>query len=356
MRWLRGIDPRWAPACSSTCGRPTIMQDTVMNRDDEPVDKGAGATKSGGITRRAAKMVSLDADHPEILDFVNWKSNEEKKVAALIAGGYSADFNGEAYRTVSGQNSNNSVRLPDRLMEAYENDGDWQTTLRTTGEVWQTHKARDFMAQISNAAWACADPGAQYDTTINTWHTCPNSGRINGSNPCSEYMFIDDSACNLASVNLLKFLRDDGAFDVDGFRSACRIFFIAQEILIDFASYPTRKVAQNSHDFRPLGLGYANLGSLLMVMGLPYDSSRGNAICAAVTAIMTSEAYTTSALMAADVGPFPGYATNADPMLNVIEMHRAAAGQISTTDCPAYLRTAARAGWDETLALGKKHG
>ena len=212
------------------------------------------------------------------------------------------------------------------------------------------------MAQISNAAWSCADPGTQYDTTINTWHTCPNSGRINGSNPCSEYMFLDDSACNLASVNLLKFLSEDGVFDVDGFRSACRIFFIAQEILIDFASYPTRKVAQNSHDFRPLGLGYANLGTLLMVMGLPYDSEKGAGVCAAVTAIMTSEAYATSALMANDVGPFPAYTNNAEPMLNVIEMHRAAAGQIGTTVCPDYLLEAAKSGWDEALELGRKYG
>jgi ribonucleoside-diphosphate reductase alpha chain len=322
----------------------------------EVFDKGAGATKSGGITRRAAKMVTLDADHPEILKFINWKSNEEKKVAALIAGGYSSDFDGDAYRTVSGQNSNNSIRLPDRFMDAYENDGDWQTTLRTTGEVWETRKARDVMRQLSEAAWSCADPGTQYDTTINTWHTCPNSGRINGSNPCSEYMFLDDSACNLASINLLKFLGDDGVFDVDGFRAACRVFFLAQEILIDFASYPTRQVAQNSHDYRPLGLGYANLGSLLMVMGIPYDSPEGNAICGAVTATMTAEAYATSARIAADVGPFPGYANNIDPMLNVIEMHRAAAGQISSEHCPDYLLTAAQSAWDEALSLGQEHG
>jgi ribonucleoside-diphosphate reductase alpha chain len=322
----------------------------------EVFDKGAGATKSGGITRRAAKMVSLDADHPEILDFIGWKSREEKKVVALIAGGYSPDFNGEAYRTVSGQNSNNSVRLPDRFMEAYETDGDWQTTLRTTGEVWQTLKARDVMDKLADAAWACADPGTQYDTTINTWHTCPNSGRINGSNPCSEYMFLDDSACNLASINLLSFLNEDGVFDTNGFRAACRVFFIAQEILIDFASYPTETVAQNSHDYRPLGLGYANLGSLLMVMGIPYDSAEGNAVCGAITSIMSAEAYTTSARMAADVGPFPGHEKNADPMRNVIEMHRAAAGQISTADCPADLRAAALLGWDKALDLGDKHG
>jgi len=322
----------------------------------EVLDRGAGATKSGGITRRAAKMVTLDVDHPEIFPFIEWKSSEEKKVAALIAGGYSADFNGEAYKTVSGQNSNNSVRLPDRFMEAVENDGPWSTTLRTTGETWESHQARDVMSKISQAAWDCADPGTQYDTTINDWHTCPNSGRINGSNPCSEYMFLDDSACNLASINLLKFLDEDGTFDTDAFRRACRIFFVSQEILIDFASYPTETIARNSHDFRPLGLGYANLGSLLMVMGVPYDSPKGTAICGAITAIMTGEAYATSSLMAKDVGPFAGYAENADPMLNVMEMHRAAAGQIDAFHCPQHLHGAAQDAWDDAISLGRDHG
>ena len=322
----------------------------------EVFDKGAGATKSGGITRRAAKMVTLDIDHPEIVDFINWKANEEKKVAALIEGGYSSDFNGEAYRTVSGQNSNNSVRIPDTFMETYENDGEWQTTLRATRDVWKTYKARDLMRQIADAAWGCADPGTQYDTTINTWHTCPNTGRINGSNPCSEYMFLDDSACNLSSINLMKFLNDDGTFDVDGFRHACRLFFVAQEILIDFASYPTKRIAQNSHDYRPLGLGYANLGTLLMVMGLPYDSPEGTAICGAVTAIMCGEAYKASAKMAKDKSPFPGFEKNREPMLNVMRMHRDAAYAIDDAHVPAYLAEAARTTWDDAVKLGKRHG
>jgi len=322
----------------------------------EVFDKGAGATKSGGITRRAAKMVTLDMDHPEIVDFINWKANEEKKVAALIEGGYSSDFNGEAYRTVSGQNSNNSVRIPDTFMDAYENDGEWQTTLRASNDVWKTYKARDLMREIADAAWACADPGTQYDTTINTWHTCKNTGRINGSNPCSEYMFLDDSACNLASINLMKFLNDDGQFDVDGFRHACRVFFVAQEILIDFASYPTKKIAQNSHDYRPLGLGYANLGTMLMVMGLPYDSSEGTAICAAITAVMCGEAYKASARMAKDKGPFPGFEKNREPMLDVMGMHRDAAYAIDDTHVPAYLAEAARTTWDDAVKQGKRHG
>ena len=322
----------------------------------EVFDKGAGATKSGGITRRAAKMVTLDLDHPEIVDFINWKANEEKKVAALIEGGYSSDFNGEAYRTVSGQNSNNSVRIPDTFMDAYENDGEWQTTLRATKDVWKTYKARDLMREIAEAAWACADPGTQYDTTINTWHTCKNTGRINGSNPCSEYMFLDDSACNLASINLMEFLNDDGTFDVDGFRHACRLFFVAQEILIDFASYPTKRIALNSHDYRPLGLGYANLGTLLMVMGLPYDSAEGTAICGAITAVMCGEAYKASARMAKDKGPFPGFEKNREPMLDVMGMHRDAAYAIDDAHVPAYLAEAARTTWDDAVKLGKRHG
>jgi ribonucleoside-diphosphate reductase alpha chain len=322
----------------------------------EVFDRAAGATKSGGITRRAAKMVCLDMDHPEIVSFINWKSNEEKKVAALIAGGYSSDFNGEAYRTVSGQNSNNSVRITDAFMEAVENDGDWHTTLRTTGEIHETFKARDLMDQISNAAWACADPGMQYDTTINKWHTAPNSGRINASNPCSEYMYLDDSACNLASINLLHYLNEDGSFDIEGFRFACKLFFLAQEIMVDLASYPTKPIAQNSHDFRPLGLGYANLGSLLMVMGLPYDSDEGRAICSAITAIMCGHAYATSAEIAAQKSPFPGFEKNREPMLNVMKMHQAAAHAIDAHHCATDLFQAACEDWDRAVALGEQHG
>ena len=273
----------------------------------EVFDRGAGATKSGGTTRRAAKMVCLDMDHPEIVDFINWKVNEEKKVAALVAAGYPADFNGEAYKTVSGQNSNNSVRITDEFMNAYLRGDKWHTTLRTTGEICETFEAKDLMRQISEAAWACADPGVQFDTTINDWHTCANTDRIYSSNPCSEYMFLDDSACNLASINLLQFVGEDGNFDVEGFKHACRIFFIGQEILVDFSSYPTSSIAQNSHDYRPLGLGYANLGTLLMVNGIPYDSEEGYAIAGALTAILCGEAYRASAEMAAVKGPFPSF-------------------------------------------------
>ncbi len=322
----------------------------------EVFDKGAGATKSGGITRRAAKMVCLDMDHPEIVDFINWKAREEKKVAALIAAGYAADFNGEAYKTVSGQNSNNSIRVSDAFMDACANNGEWTTRLRTTGEIHETFKARDLIRQASEAAWVCADPGVQYDTTINRWHTCSNTDRINGSNPCSEYMFLDDTACNLASINLIKFFKEDGTFDIEGFRYACKLFFIAQEILVDFASYPTQQITQNSHDYRPLGLGYANLGTLLMVMGLPYDSPEARAVCGAITAIMCAQAYETSARMAADKGPFPGFERNRESMLGVMNMHRDAAYEIDAAVCPPDLLDAACENWDRAVKLGATHG
>src|SRR6185369_6863649 len=298
----------------------------------EVFDRAAGATKSGGTTRRAAKMVCLDMDHPEIADFINWKMREEKKALALIAAGYPNDFNGEAYHTISGQNSNNSIRVTDKFMSAVQAGGKWQTIMRTSGEVCETFEAKDLWRQIADAAWACADPGVQYDSTINKWLTCPNSGNINASNPCSEYMFLDDTACNLASINLTKFLREDEdgtqSFDVEGFRHACRIFFMAQEILVDLSSYPTKDIARNSHDYRPLGLGYANLGSLLMQMGVPYDSEEGRAIAAAITAIMCGKAYAASAEMAASKGAFVGFAKNREPMLRVMNMHRDAAHQI----------------------------
>ncbi len=322
----------------------------------EVLDRGAGATKSGGTTRRAAKMVCLDMDHPEIADFINWKVREEKKVAALIAAGYPSDFNGEAYKTVSGQNSNNSVRIGDEFMKAYLDGEKWQTKFRTTGEVSDTYEARDLMHQIAYAAWACADPGVQFDSTINDWHTCANTDKIHASNPCSEYMFLDDSACNLASINVMKFLDEDGNFDVEGFRHACRLFFIGQEILVDYASYPTQGIAQNSHDYRPLGLGYANLGTLLMVKGIPYDSEKASAICGAVTAITTGHAYRTSAEMAKHRGPFPGYAANEEPMLRVMRKHRDAAYKINEKACPPEILKAAREDWDEAVRLGEKYG
>ncbi|HRI65250.1 MAG TPA: vitamin B12-dependent ribonucleotide reductase [Polyangium sp.] len=322
----------------------------------EVFDRAAGATKSGGTTRRAAKMVCLDMDHPEILDFINWKVREEKKAQMLISCGLPADFNGDAYHTVSGQNSNNSIRVTDEFMRAVGSGGTWETRGRTNGEVIETLNARDIWRNIAEAAWACADPGVQYDTTINRWHTCPNSGRINASNPCSEYMFLDDTACNLASLNLTKFLRSDGSFDIQGFRHAVRVFFVAQEILVDFSSYPTRPIARNSHDYRPLGLGYANLGTLLMLLGIPYDSDQGRAVAGAITGIMCGHAYKVSAEMAGTRGPFPGYAKNREPMLRVMGMHRDAAYAIDRDKCPEVLWRAACEDWDEAVRIGTEHG
>jgi ribonucleoside-diphosphate reductase alpha chain len=322
----------------------------------EVFDRAAGATKSGGTTRRAAKMVCLDMDHPEIVDFIEWKAREERKAQALIAQGYPADFNGEAYHTVSGQNSNNSVRVTDSFMRAAMTGGTWETRARTTGEVVDTYSAKDVWRKVAEAAWSCADPGVQYDTTINKWHTCPNTSRINASNPCSEYMFLDDSACNLASLNLTKFLRSDGSFDVAGFRHAVRVFFVAQEILVDFSAYPTKEIAKNSHQYRPLGLGYANLGTMLMLQGIPYDSSEGRAIAAAITSIMCGHAYKVSAEMAGAKAPFDGFAKNREPMLRVMGMHRDAAYAIDRDRCPEVLWRAACEDWDQAVKLGAEHG
>jgi ribonucleoside-diphosphate reductase alpha chain len=339
----------------------------------EVFDRAAGATKSGGTTRRAAKMVCLDMDHPEIDTFINWKVREEDKARALMKAGYGTDFNSEAYHTVSGQNSNNSVRVTDEFMRAAllshggappldpsgtgaAPDGIWRTRARTTGEVVGEHKAATLWGDIAQAAWSCADPGVQYDTTINRWHTCPNSDRIRASNPCSEYMFLDDSACNLASLNLTKYLREDNSFDVELFRHAVRVFFTAQEILVDLSSYPTPNIAANSHDYRPLGLGYANLGTLLMRLGLPYDSDKGRAVAGALTAVMCGHAYQVSAETASSKGPFAGYAKNRDPMLRVIGMHRDAAYALNRDHCPEQLWRAACEDWDEALRLGREHG
>ncbi|MBI4083778.1 MAG: vitamin B12-dependent ribonucleotide reductase [Candidatus Lambdaproteobacteria bacterium] len=322
----------------------------------EVFDKGAGATKSGGTTRRAAKMVCLDMDHPEIEDFINWKAKEEAKAKILIEAGYEADFNGEAYHTVSGQNSNNSVRITDAFMQAYENDGEWQTTFRTTGEVHSVYKAREMMRQIARAAWICADPGVQFDTTINDWHTCAGTDRIYASNPCSEFMFLDDTACNLASVNLLKYRDGNGGFDVEGFRRTIRVFATAMEIAVDFSSYPTAEICANSHNYRPLGLGYANLGTLLMVNGIPYDSEEGRAWAGAVTALLCGEAYAVSAELAGQTGPFPGFAQNREPMLRVIGKHRAAAARIDARACPRELWEAAQGAWEHAESLGRQQG
>ncbi len=322
----------------------------------EVFDRAAGATKSGGTTRRAAKMVCLDMDHPEIADFVEWKVREERKAQALIDSGYESDFNGEAYRTVSGQNSNNSIRVTDDFMKAALGGGKWHTRARTTGEVVDTYDAAELWNKVAEAAWGCADPGVQYDSTINGWHTCPNTARINASNPCSEYMFLDDSACNLASLNLTKFLRADDSFDVDGYRHAAEVFFTAQEILVDLSSYPTQNIAKNSHDYRPLGLGYANLGTLLMVLGIPYDSDRGRAVAGALTAILCGRAYRTSALMAKTKGPFEGYAKNREPMLRVMRHHQEAAYAINRDECPEALWRAAVEDWNDVVEFGEEHG
>ncbi len=322
----------------------------------EVFDRAAGATKSGGTTRRAAKMVCLDMDHPEIKDFITWKSREEKKAQALIAAGYSSDFNGEAYHTIAGQNSNNSVRVSDDFLRAVERGDKWNTIARTTGETVETFEARELWNLVAEAAWGCADPGVQYDTTINQWHTCPNTDRIFASNPCSEFMFLDNTSCNLSSLNLTKFLRSDGSFDVGAYRHAARVFFIAQEILVDFASYPTAVIARNSHDYRPLGLGYANLGSLLMVLGIPYDSDQGRAWAAALTAILCGHAYKASAEMASTKGAFSGYAKNREPMLKVMRMHRDAAYEINRELCPEELWGAACEDWDDAVSLGEQHG
>lgn len=322
----------------------------------EGFDRWAGSIKSGGTTRRAAKMVILDMDHPEIVDYIEWKMKEEEKAKALIAAGYPSDFNGEAYGTVSGQNSNNSVRIPDIFMDAYLDGKKWQTTYRTSGDVAAEYEAKDLMDKIADAAWACADPGVQFDDTIQTWHTCKQSDRIYASNPCSEYLFLDDSACNLASINLVKYLNDDGSFDIDGFRATVRVFITAMEIIVDLSSYPTPRIARRSHEYRPLGLGYANLGALLMRLGIPYDSAEACSYAGSITAILSGKGYQTSAEIAKSVGAFSGYAKNTESMLGVIKMHRDAAYKIDATTCPEDLLDAAREDWDLCLEKGEKWG
>ena len=333
-------------------------------------DRAAGAIKSGGTTRRAAKMVCLDLDHPEIEGFVNWKVEEEKKVAALIAAGYSSDYEGEAYRTVSGQNSNNSVRVPNSFFKTLEEGGNWDLIGRVSGKPVKTISAEKLWNDISFAAWACADPGMQYDTTINEWHTCPEGGRINASNPCSEYMFLDNTACNLASINLAHFFNPKTlVFDVEGFEHACRIWTVVLEISVLMAQFPSKEVAQLSYDYRTLGLGYANLGSMLMVAGIPYDSDKGRAIGGSITAIMTGTAYSTSAEMARELGTFKRYEDNKKHMLRVMRNHRYAAYNIDSYEgleiapkgidpkfCPDYLLSAACNAWDKAVELGEKHG
>ena len=320
-------------------------------------DQIAAVVKSGGKTRRAAKMQSLKVSHPDILEFIVCKAKEEQKARVLIEkGGYEANFNGEAYSSILFQNANLSVRVSDDFMQAVVADRPWATHWVTEpsreGPVYQ---ARELMARMAECAWQCGDPGVQYDTTINRWHTSPNSGAINASNPCSEYMFLDDTACNLASINLMRFRQADGTFDIERFEQVCRLFFIAQEILVDHASYPTRRIAENSHRFRPLGLGYSNLGSLLMTSGLPYDSDAARGVCGAITALLHGAANLTSAEMAAGVGPFEGFAENREPMLGVMQMHREAVEAIDDA-CPDYLKAAARRLWARVLDEGRRHG
>ncbi|HUP49158.1 MAG TPA: vitamin B12-dependent ribonucleotide reductase [Thermoanaerobaculia bacterium] len=322
-------------------------------------DSFAGVIKSGGKTRRAAKMVILNADHPDILDFIESKEKEEKKAWALIEAGYEGAFNapGGAYDSVQFQNANHSVRVTDDFMRAYETDGDWHTRAVTEpSRVMDTFKARELMRKMAESAWVCGDPGMQFDTTVNEWHPCPNTARINASNPCSEYMFLDDSACNLASLNLMRFYSEASGFDVESYRAALRIVITAQEIVVDYASYPTPAIERNSHAFRPLGIGYANLGALLMARGLPYDSDEGRDFAAAMTSILSGESYAQSARIAGRLGPFEGYPVNEEPFLRVIDKHRRSAYRISTTVLPADLADAATKVWDEAYALGQQFG
>lgn len=334
-------------------------------------DRSAGAIKSGGTTRRAAKMVCLDMDHPEIELFIDWKVEEEKKVGALIAAGYPSDYEGEAYRTVSGQNSNNSVRIPNEFFEKLERGEDWELTGRMDGRVMKRVPAKILWDKISYAAWRCADPGTQYDTTINEWHTCPKGGRIRASNPCSEYMFLDNTACNLASINLRRFHNEsNNIFDVKGFEYTVRLWTTVLEISVLMAQFPSREVAQLSYDYRTLGLGYANLGSLLMVSGIPYDSEEARGIAGALSAIMTGISYKTSAEMASILGPFARFEENREDMLRVMRNHRAAAYDaedaytglrilpqgIQAQYCPDYLLRSACRAWDDAVEMGEKFG
>src|SRR3954454_8009266 len=319
-------------------------------------DSSAGTIKSGGKTRRAAKMVILDVDHPDVEEFIWCKAKEERKARVLRDAGFDMDLDGADSHSTQYQNANNSVRVTDDFMQAVVDDVDWHLRAVTTGEVIKTIKARELMRQISEATWECADPGMQFDTTINRWHTACNSGRINGSNPCSEYMHLDNSACNLASINLLKFLGPHDHFDVEGFKAAVEVVFTAQEILVGNADYPTEKIGESSRRFRQLGLGYANLGALLMALGLPYDSDAGRAWAGALTALMTGHAYATSARAAARMGPFAGYADHEEHMLRVLNMHRAAAAEVDEELVPADLMSAAQQDWDDAVELAEQFG
>lgn len=319
-------------------------------------DSVAGTIKSGGKTRRAAKMVILNIDHPDVEEFITLKAHEEDKIRALREAGFDVDFDGKDTVSIQYQNANNSVRVTDEFMRAVEEDKEWELKAVKTGDVVKTVRARDLWQAIAQAAWECADPGLQFDTTINHWHTASNTGRINGSNPCSEYMHLDNSACNLASLNLLKFLREDGTFDVASYQQAIEIIFTAQEILVGYSSYPTEKITQNAYDFRELGLGYANLGALLMALGMPYDSEEGRAWAATLTAIMTGHAYATSAKLARRKGPFAGYAVNEEPMNKVLRQHRDEVMKINPSLVPEELHSTAQTVWEQAVEQGKLHG
>jgi ribonucleoside-diphosphate reductase alpha chain len=319
-------------------------------------DAFAGVIKSGGKTRRAAKMVILNTDHPDVEKFIWCKAKEEKKAYTLVEAGYDASLDGEAYGSIFFQNANNSVRATDDFMDAAVRDGDWWTKAVATGQPVKRYKARDIMRQIAEATHQCGDPGMQFDTTVNRWHPCKNTARINASNPCSEYMFLDDSACNLSSLNLMKFVGPDGQFDVEAFRHAVDTMILAQEIIVDNASYPTQQIGENSHSFRPLGLGFANLGALLMSMGIPYDSDQGRDFAGAITAVMCGQAYLTSSRVAEAVGPFAGYAANEQPFLEVIRMHRDSVSRINRHNIPAALANGAQQCWDDAYESGRRHG
>ncbi|HEX6904725.1 MAG TPA: vitamin B12-dependent ribonucleotide reductase [Thermoanaerobaculia bacterium] len=322
-------------------------------------DAFAGVIKSGGKTRRAAKMVILDVDHPDIEEFISCKEVEEKKAWALIDAGYNGGFNvvGGAYDSIAYQNANHSVRVTDDFMKAVEADGEWHTRARTGDrKPMGTYQARDLMKKISDAAWVCGDPGMQYDTTINDWHTCANTDRIYASNPCSEYMFLDDTACNLASLNLMRFHNEEQGFDVESFRHACEVVISGMEIIVGNASYPTEKIEENSHKFRPLGIGYANLGALLMARGVPYDSDAGRDYAAAITALMSGASYAQSARVAEAMGPFEEFETNREPMMRVMRKHRDAVKKVDAAHVPLDLLQAAKKSWDEVVLLGDKHG
>src|SRR3984885_913617 len=319
-------------------------------------DAFAGVIKSGGKTRRAAKMVILNVEHPDIMEFIQSKTKEERKAHVLIEQGYDQAIDGEAYSSVFFQNANHSVRVTDDFMRAVEEDRDWWTRNVNDGKPCEKFRARDLLREMADSAWRCGDPGMQYDTTVNRWHTCKATDRIYASNPCSEYMFLDDTACNLASLNLMKYLGPNGQFDADSFSHSVDVTITAQEILVDNASYPSEKIARNSHDYRPLGLGYANLGALLMSLAMPYDSDKGRDFCGAITSLMTGEAYAQSARIAERMGPFGGYPRNREAMIDVVRMHRDALRPIKEEHVQPSLLHAAQKSWDDALELGEKFG